>query len=170
MSRRAARACACRGPPRAASSEATSDASSIVIWGVSARYRSRSRAATRRPRSGCFKQISAVNSSSSSVVGLPSSRSVVSATSRFCRSIARLKIALGCPWAVIDAFLSWGPEQRRELSRAGLRSPTRSPSSGPISERYRQRLLPRSENGTRALLGLLGSPGYGQANRSGHGL
>jgi hypothetical protein len=66
-----------------------------------------------RPTS--FSAISAVRSSSSSRVGLPSSPRTVSATLRFPRSIARSKVAIGCPCAV-NVLRGWSRSETSRLS------------------------------------------------------
>jgi hypothetical protein len=68
------------------------------------RNRSIQRAATPERVRASFVAISAVSSSASVRVMRPISRAVVSAIRRLPRSIARLKVALGCPCAVNAAF------------------------------------------------------------------
>ena len=88
-------ASACPEPPSAVRAPAASAASSIVAEECSSRKRRSHRAATRGRRCGAFTAISAVSSSASSRLTRPISRAVVSATSRFPRSTARWKMALG---------------------------------------------------------------------------
>ena len=110
IARRAVAASRWRSPPSATRQAVTSDASSIEAWSRTSRYRSSHRADTRACRRGSSSAIRIVSSSSSARVGRPSVRSVVSATGRFRRSIARWKMALGWPCARV-------PFRRRTAER-----------------------------------------------------
>ena len=66
------------------------------------------RTANRDRRAGSWRATSAVSASASSSDSRPSSRAVASAMATLPRSIARLKIALGCPCAV--TALPVGPD------------------------------------------------------------
>jgi hypothetical protein len=87
------------GLPRARKHAATTPASSIVAAGCSSSKRSNQRAATRGCRARSLPGDQAVSSSASTIVTLPLSLAVASATSRLPCWIARLKTVRGWPYA-----------------------------------------------------------------------
>ena len=124
--RSAPSASACSGPPSASSDPATITTSSMSGAGRSSSHRSSHRAASRRDRGRSRRATSAVSSSASPRSSRPASRASSSALTRLPCSIARRNAALGWPWEVVCALLSWGRNGASLAVRAVAGRPRRS--------------------------------------------